>query len=274
MPEEDRPSEPHSEFPLPGRWAQAWPIILWGMLAFSLVLIFAESLAELIMSPALRAASAVIALMGVTALIIYRQSLLAKFRNPNPGLTITISCIMILVIALSPFAEQRRWPYAWIPSDTNAQIRRLQKQFDSEHTELLNAQEKIAGLEEQRQANQHSPINRSDTPTWLRLRFDEKGEPTEVASINVHWSWLTMPALSDDFVLDFFESVGSSVKVTTMTTLLFLSFDVPIRPGPISIGPSPASLPRWDPITRVDDRNIIFWFHGQIINRRLEIRIK
>ena len=53
------------------------------MLAFSLVLIFAESLAELIMSPALRAASAVIALMGVTALIIYRQSLLAKFRNPN-----------------------------------------------------------------------------------------------------------------------------------------------------------------------------------------------
>jgi hypothetical protein len=70
------------------------------------------------------------------------------------------------------------------------------------------------------------------------------------------------------------ESFGVPPRTVTLGTLLFLSFDRPIQPGPLLIGPSPASLPRWDKITQAHDRHIILWFHDQITNRRLDIAIK
>jgi hypothetical protein len=104
--------EPHSEFPLPTTWGDAWPIILWGMLAFSFVLVFAESLLAIIENPMLRAGVAGVSLIGVTAMLIYRQALLAKFRNPTAAQIILIITTVLLVIALSPFVEEKRWPFA------------------------------------------------------------------------------------------------------------------------------------------------------------------
>jgi hypothetical protein len=112
------PSEPHSDFPLPGNWAQAWPIILWGILALALVFVFAESLGEIVVRPVYRAGSAAVALISVTAMIIYRRQLLEKFRDPSPSLIVAGISIVLLVLALSPFVEEKRWPFsAWFESD-------------------------------------------------------------------------------------------------------------------------------------------------------------
>jgi hypothetical protein len=108
---------PHSEFPIPRSWGAAWPLILWGMLAFSLVLVFAESMAALIESPALRAGTSVVALLGVTAMLIYRERLLLKLRNPSPWLIAAIACTTLWVLSASPFIEQKRWPFSvWFPN--------------------------------------------------------------------------------------------------------------------------------------------------------------
>jgi hypothetical protein len=87
------PSEsPHGDFPLPRNWGQAWPIILWGMLALAFTFVIAESLMAIIVAPLARAFTAFVALLCLTAIIIYRGWFLEKFKNPNKGLVVGILC--------------------------------------------------------------------------------------------------------------------------------------------------------------------------------------
>src|ERR1700730_10252555 len=79
-------SEPHGECPLPGNWGQAWPIILWGMLALAFCFVIADSLAALVSDPLTRAGAAFVALLGLTAMVIYRHWMLERFHNPSGGL--------------------------------------------------------------------------------------------------------------------------------------------------------------------------------------------
>jgi hypothetical protein len=140
------PSEPapHSEFPIPRSWGEAWPIILWGMLAFSFVLVFADSMAAIIEKPLLRAGVAAVALLGVTAMLIYRDRLQAKFRDPSGSLIVGAICTVLLVLALSPFVEQPHWPFsAWFPIISKAE-------YDALGTKLTAANNEITSREQQR----------------------------------------------------------------------------------------------------------------------------
>jgi hypothetical protein len=186
------------------------------------------------------------------------------------GALIAVFLISGAFDAIQKVIEERRWPFsthAAAPSDATVweDRDRYKQELDSKTNDLEGVKRQLAIV-------QHTPASSADTPTWLRLRFDGKGNPAEVASTNVHWSSLSVPELPE-FELDIGETIGSPFRTVTMTTLLFLSFDVPIRPGTPSLEPS-TSLPQWQAITRASDRNMILWFHGQILNRSLDISIK
>jgi hypothetical protein len=122
-------SAPHSEFPVPRNWQEAWPVILWGMLALAFAFVIADSLAALISDPLMRAGGGVVALLGLTAMLIYRDWLWGKFRNPSGGLIAGVLCILLFVLATSPFVEQKRWPFSvWFastPTDAEPQMAAL-----------------------------------------------------------------------------------------------------------------------------------------------------
>jgi hypothetical protein len=298
---------PHSDFPLPHSWGDAWPIILWGMLALALVFVFAESLGEIIVNPALRAGCAAVSLIGVTAMLIYRQALLAKFRDPKPSWIVGAICTLIWVLAASPFFEQKQWPFsAWFDQGSEAQKATLIEWLQKAQSETLQARQERESFKQQLERGAPDAIppdvtqlikslrsqldasekKRAETeralqselhptatiPTWLTLTFDYQGTPSESGSANVHWWWWNPadPASGGAGPLLTWPSTGSSVGSTT--TVLFLSFDRPVRSDGLALKSSTA-LPRWEVAKRVEDRVVVVWIHGQILSGTLEIEV-
>jgi hypothetical protein len=102
----------------------------------------------------------------------------------------------------------------------------------------------------------------TETPTWLHLDFDSQGTPKETASANLHWWWWN-PTESG--------GLGSLGKPDTTTTVLFLSFDRPVKSDDLYLVSS-SNLPRWEVAKRVDDRIAVIWIHGTMTGK-LEIDV-
>jgi hypothetical protein len=181
--------------------------------------------------------------------------------------------LLLFAITLSPLIERLQWPFLQTFSTTWPSAATLRSERDRYKQELDGTREELEIVKQDLAVAQHPPENPANTRTWLRLNFNEKGEPDQISGPNVHWSWMRLPELPNGIALDFFESAGSLSGIVEPSTLLFLSFDAPIRSDPVVIGPDRASLPQLDTITP-NDRQIILRFHGQIINRRLDIVIK
>jgi hypothetical protein len=142
----------HSEFPIPASWTEAWPIILWGMLALAFAFVIADSLTAIIADPLARAVAGFVALLGLTAVLIYRSWLWQKLSNPSPGLIIAVLCSLLWVLATSPFVEQKRWPFqGWFNQTDNMGpekqkttlidwLKRAQKERDNATAERNSAQ--------------------------------------------------------------------------------------------------------------------------------------
>lgn len=96
---------------LPKTPAEATAALAWTVLVLAFGFLFVESLGELLPSPAWRAALGFAGMVGVTVMLIYRAWLLERFRNISGGSIIAAVGTLLIVVALSPYAEQHWWPY-------------------------------------------------------------------------------------------------------------------------------------------------------------------
>jgi hypothetical protein len=297
--------EPHSEFPIPRSWSQAWPIILWGMLAFSFVLVFAESLLALIENPMLRAGMAGVSLIGVTAMLIYRQTLLAKFRNPTAAQIILTISTVLLVIALSPFVEERRWPFlALFASQDNTEAQKatliewlrgaqaerdlarqaldaakalqpppadITQLIDRLRAQLNSKTQELENAKRELETFRHPPS--SGMPTWLELEFSGAGELKEKGSSNlrwVYWNEKGSSAIADPLNLYTYRNPLSTTSETVRRVIIFLSFDAAIDTGRFSITSEKPII--WDHWCK-DNKICYVWFDGRPENLSVTIRV-
>jgi len=103
---------PHSDFPLPRNMSDAWGIVLWGMLALALAFVAAESLLEVFHNPIVRGLVALVALVALATMTVYRRALLARFKDPSAGLLFGGFLLLLMVLVFSPYVEQWRWPFS------------------------------------------------------------------------------------------------------------------------------------------------------------------
>jgi hypothetical protein len=152
---------------------------------------FAESLGQIIVNPAYRAGTAAVALIGVTAIVIYRERLLEKFKDPSGGLIVGVISIGLLVLALSPFVEEKRWPFsAWFAAPRSEELENLRSQLttlaqerDQARQQFATAQARIQTLEARTNTSrpQPPPAPYDQGPTdpirWEQLGFGFQGGP-------------------------------------------------------------------------------------------------
>ena len=112
-----------AEEPIPSGWNQAIPSLIWGALVLAFAFLFVDSLGQLFADPIRRGGFAFTAMLGLVAVTIYRKWLWTKFQSLSGGSVLAAILVFIVVIALSPFVEQRRWPFqsSSIPGLFNAQ---------------------------------------------------------------------------------------------------------------------------------------------------------
>jgi hypothetical protein len=101
-----------SEGPIPNSWKEAIPTVIWVVLVLAFGFVFAEAVGALFENPWLRAAFALVAMVGLVAMLIYRTWLVEQFKNLSGVAVLAAILVFLLVLALSPYVEQQRWPFA------------------------------------------------------------------------------------------------------------------------------------------------------------------
>jgi hypothetical protein len=65
--------------------------------------------------------------------------------------------LFLVFLAFSPYVEQARWPYSWLPTEGRARIQSLEDQLDAQRHDLVTAQQQITSLQTELQANRNTP---------------------------------------------------------------------------------------------------------------------
>jgi hypothetical protein len=100
-----------SEGPIPNSWREAIPVVIWVVLVLAFGFLFVESLGQLFEAPVSRAIFAIVAMLGLLAMLIYRAWLLERFKSLSGASVLAAILVSILVLTLSPYVEQQRWPF-------------------------------------------------------------------------------------------------------------------------------------------------------------------
>ncbi len=161
-----------------------------------------------------------------------------------------------------------------IPADITELIKSLRSQLNTAKQDLVGVKRELEKTKGELDAARHPPISPDKTPTWLELAFDGEGKPTENASTNVHWAWWN-PVEPGYDPLGIGRPLGILGSGTTTaqpaTTLIFLSFDSPIRYNDVFVK-GKEGLPSWE-IRQKTDKTAVVWIHGKITNAALWIEI-
>jgi hypothetical protein len=100
-----------SEGPIPNSWREAIPVVIWVVLVLGFGLLLIDSLGQLFSDPFSRALFALCGLVGLLAMLIHRKWLLERFNSLSGGSVFVAIIVVMIVIALSPYVEQQRWPF-------------------------------------------------------------------------------------------------------------------------------------------------------------------
>jgi hypothetical protein len=134
---------------LPKTWQEALPQIIWGVLILGFGLEFCVSVLDGNYGRALLAA---VGLGGMTALLIHGEQLKKQLLDVNPNLIFVSISLFLLVIILSPFIEEKRWPLsAWFALPVTGTDEENQKQAnrsltDEQKRKLVNELAKLRSL--------------------------------------------------------------------------------------------------------------------------------
>jgi hypothetical protein len=97
------------EGPLPRNWAEAIPFVTWGFIALGFAL---ESVNALTHAEWLRSAISFAGLLVVMVAMIHWRQARGWISRTHPNLGFLGAALLLMVITLTPFIEQRRWPFA------------------------------------------------------------------------------------------------------------------------------------------------------------------
>ena len=108
---------------LPKTWGEAVPQVIWGVLILGFGLEFCVSLLNTDYG---RALLALVGLGGLLFMLIHAEQLKRQLLALNPNWIFVAFALFLAVIVLSPFVEEKRWPFsAWFvvsPPATAAEI--------------------------------------------------------------------------------------------------------------------------------------------------------
>jgi hypothetical protein len=145
-----------------------------------------------------------------------------------------------------------------------------------------------------------APKQTVSTPiiTSVKIQFNAAGTvPREIESKNIKWVSIApdepnpkygvrtsiFPNILPNILPNIFDSNSNCPpfgfvsnpdcpKPTVKTLVLFLSFDTPIHFKTIVLDTNAAKLPKWDKIS-MNEKFVILWFHGEVTNTILQIRV-
>lgn len=188
--------------------------------------------------------------------------------------------VFLIVMAASPYVEQRRWPFEWVAS--------LRASFSPSAQEIAAAIAPIIKSEMGEVAKTitrtvanlptTSPVPASTAPSGahatdasastvdpsrvtLTLRLFGSAGPVERESHHTHWSWWV---LESSPLPDFSHNWTAYPQPTPYATLIFLSFDHSINYDSLRItSPDGDSIPAWELQHKTDTSTVIL-FHGTL----------
>lgn len=95
-----------SDTPLPKDWDQAVPYLVWGVLIFAFGF---EGVVSLVHGDWLPMSVGFCGMVGLTSMLIHWSKLKEKFNDVRWLIAATM--LALIVVTMSPFIEQRRWPF-------------------------------------------------------------------------------------------------------------------------------------------------------------------
>jgi hypothetical protein len=138
------------EGPLPKTWGEAWPLVTWGVLIFTAGF---EGISHLIVREFVSAGIAFAIMVALMATLLHWREIKERLGPTNPNLSFIAIALMLFAVIVSPFVEQRRWPFSFssdVPSDTVASYRReLDTQKTTYAAKLVDLTNQIASLNSQ-----------------------------------------------------------------------------------------------------------------------------
>jgi hypothetical protein len=96
---------------LPKTLKEAVPHLVWGVLILAFGFVLVESVGELFPNPVWRAVYGFVGMVGLTIMLIFRWWLLDRFKTLSGGSILAAFLVLLVVVVLSPYVEQRVWPF-------------------------------------------------------------------------------------------------------------------------------------------------------------------
>jgi hypothetical protein len=146
---------------VPKNWKEARSAIVWGVLILGFGLEFCVSLLDANFG---RALLALVGLGGLAAMVIHGEELRQRLLKVSPNLVFVSFALFLGVVILSPFIEEKRWPFsAWFPSTATIQpspqptTEEITKATAPLEAEIANLKQQLAGTQTAIAPQQSSP---------------------------------------------------------------------------------------------------------------------
>jgi hypothetical protein len=94
----------------PKTWREAVPLVVWGVLVFACGFELVSSTVHSELWPAIYSG---IGLVVLLAMLIHGNTFVERLNDLGARWLVVAVIVLLLVSALSPYVEQRRWPFAW-----------------------------------------------------------------------------------------------------------------------------------------------------------------
>jgi hypothetical protein len=161
-----------ADFELPKTWREAVPYVVWGVLVLGFGL---ELTTAIVRGEWLRAIISFCAMLGVAAVTLHWPQLRSWAMAMSPNWVVGAFGCLLLVIALSPFVEEKRWPFStWFASPSSdqqaADLATVTQERDQARQQLADAQARVQTLETRANTSRPQPssVPNDEGPiTWI-----------------------------------------------------------------------------------------------------------
>jgi hypothetical protein len=215
--------------------------------------------------------------LALLLLVTYGPDIYRRAIAPPPSMSQVAQAV---VDGIKPLLtpEKRAQATGQAPKDVLSLVDSLRSQLDDQAAKTAQANAELTATKQALADARRPPVDPKVIPTWVDLDFAGDGGVTEKRSANIHWNiWFGSDVISCPMTgLGIFGNTNNSPSAqqcTQANTVIFLSFDKPVRyrNGDIQISAG-TTLPPWK-VYGQDEKTAVIVVNDTLKNVSISIAV-